>query len=101
MAIIHKVLIAGLLLTGLSLAKNSKNKWSGDHRSDYRYSERAYPRDYRYDDNYRYNGIYNNRGYYRDYGYSRHKNLPPGIAKKMWRNDYRRRQRQNYWWRGR
>ena len=83
MKLIAKLVIAGTLLTGLSFAKQPRDRWSRADRDDYRYGNSRY-QTYNYD---RYN--YRNDGY-RDYNYGgsrynydRYRNLPPGIQKKL------------------
>jgi hypothetical protein len=95
---ISKVLIAGLLLTGLSFA-GDRGKWRRSDRDNYRSYDRGYSRDYRNYNDYGFRGnAYNRSRNYRDYRPDRYRNLPPGLQKKLWRNNYYRRQQQNRWY---
>ncbi len=102
MKIIARIVVAGLLLTGLSFAKHPDRNWRGDNRSYYRDYNGSYP----YSQTYRGNSA--SRDYrYRDYKYRnsyrvppglqnrRYQDLPPGIQRKLRREAAG--QRYDYW----
>ena len=79
MRIIARLLVCGILLTGLSFAKHNGHR---GYRDDNRWSRPAYT----WNDSYGYQDNYRNRSDPYPYwsGYSRYgQTLPPGIRKKL------------------